>query len=297
MSVSGGAVAEEARARAGIVHLMTVDVEEYFHVEALAGRVAPDEWDTYPSRVVESTRRVLDLFDRWQACGTFFFVGWVAQRFPSLVREVRDRGHELACHGYWHRPVHLMTEREFRADLRSARVAIEQAGGERVVGFRAPTWSIDRRSPWALEVLAEEGFQYDSSIFPVRHDLYGTPDAPRFPYTHALDSGRELREFPPTTVRLFGVNLPGAGGGYLRILPFAYTRWVLRRFEMIERRPAMVYLHPWELDPGQPRVAVPLRSRLRHYTNLARMEGRLTRLLEGHRFQPIRAHLAAASAA
>jgi polysaccharide deacetylase family protein (PEP-CTERM system associated) len=285
------------RSAAGIVHMLTVDVEEYFQVEALAGRIRPDEWDAYPSRVVESTRRVLDLFGRWQARGTFFFVGWVARRFPGLVREVRDQGHELACHGYWHRPVHRMTESEFRTDLRDARDAIEQAGGVPVVGFRAPTWSINRASGWALEILADEGFHYDSSIFPVRHDLYGTPDAPRFPYVHALPSGRRLHEFPPTTVRVLGVNLPGAGGGYLRILPLAYTRWVLRRLENAEKQPAMVYVHPWELDPGQPRVAVPLRSRLRHYTNLARTEGRLERLLERHRFQPISARLSAASAA
>jgi polysaccharide deacetylase family protein (PEP-CTERM system associated) len=190
-----------------------------------------------------------------------------------------------------------MTESEFRTDLRDARDAIEQAGGVPVVGFRAPTWSINRASGWALEILADEGFHYDSSIFPVRHDLYGTPDAPRFPYVHALPSGRRLHEFPPTTVRVLGVNLPGAGGGYLRILPLAYTRWVLRRLENAEKQPAMVYVHPWELDPGQPRVAVPLRSRLRHYTNLARTEGRLERLLERHRFQPISARLSAASAA
>lgn len=271
----------------GFVHLMTVDVEEYFQVEALADRIPPETWDTYPSRVVESTRRILDLFDRFEARGTFFFVGWVAKRFPALVREVRHRGHELACHGYWHRPVDRMSEQEFRTDLRAAREAIEQAAGVRVVGFRAPTWSINRGNLWALETLAEEGFLYDSSIFPIRHDLYGMPEAPRFPYTHALASGRRLLEFPPTTVRLLGINLPGAGGGYLRILPFAYTRWVLRHMEKTEGQPAMVYLHPWELDPGQPRVAVPLRSRLRHYTNLSRMEGRVTRLLACHRFQPI----------
>jgi polysaccharide deacetylase family protein (PEP-CTERM system associated) len=283
----------EARSSPGPVHTLTVDVEEYFQVQAFVDRVPPETWDTLPSRVVQSTRRVLDLFDRYGARGTFFFVGWVAARYPSLVREVQARGHELACHSYWHRPVYALTPDEFRADLREAKEAIEQAAGTRIRGYRAPTWSITRRSLWALDILAEEGFEYDSSIFPIRHDLYGMPHAPRLEYTHELRSGRRLREFPPTTASLFGANLPGGGGGYLRILPFSYTRWVLRRMEEVDGAPAMVYFHPWELDPGQPRIAASLRSRLRHYTNLGRMEDRLARLLEGYRFQSIAERLGA----
>jgi polysaccharide deacetylase family protein (PEP-CTERM system associated) len=278
-------------ARSRAVHTLTVDVEEYFQVEAFAGHVPPETWDSLPSRVVESTRRVLGLFERYQAKGTFFFVGWVAQRYPHLVREVAAAGHEVACHSHMHRPIYKLTPDEFRRDARRAKDVIEQAAGAPIHGYRAPTWSITRDSLWALDVLAEEGFSYDSSIFPVHHDLYGIPGAQRFPHTHDLAAGRKLHEFPPTTLRLMGMNLPGAGGGYLRMLPFAYTRFVFRQLEERERQPAMVYVHPWEFDPEQPRIAAPFRSRLRHYTNLEQMQSRVARLLERHRFEPIRDRL------
>lgn len=274
------------------LHMMTVDVEEYFQVEAFADLIPRDSWDSYPSRVALGTRRVLELLDRHSAKATFFFVGWVAERQPELVREVVERGHEIACHSHLHRALFRLTPEEFRQDLRRARAAIEDAGGQPVLGFRAPTWSIRKDTLWALDVLAEEGFAYDSSIFPVHHDLYGLPGAPRFAHVHRLAGGRTLPEFPPTTVRALGLTLPGAGGGYLRILPQAYTRFVLRRLERAEGRPAMVYVHPWEFDPEQPRLAAPWRSRLRHYTNLARMGDRLERVLEGRRFGPVREQLA-----
>ena len=267
---------------------MSVDVEDYFMVEAFAGSVSRDSWDSFPSRVEMSTRRALDLFDQYDVKGTFFFVGWVARKFPDLVREVHSRGHELACHSYWHRKVYSMTPDEFRQDTRAAVRAIEDAAGVRVYGYRAPSWSITRECLWALDILAEEGFTYDSSIFPIHHDLYGVPGARRFPYTHQLKNGRSLGEFPPTTVRLLGQNLPAAGGGYLRIFPLEYTHWVFRKFQEDYRERVVVYFHPWELDPEQPRMREKLKSRLRHYTNLGDMKNRLELLLQTYPFQPLR---------
>ena len=276
----------ELRLKAGnACHILSVDVEDYFQVEAFADSISRESWDQWPCRVNENTRRVLDLFDRHQVKATFFFLGWVAERFPSLVREVHARGHELACHSYWHRPVYRLTPEEFRRDTRAACEAIEQAAGVRVLGYRAPTWSITKDCLWALDILAEEGFAYDSSVFPIRHDLYGVPGAARFPYQHTCGNGLVLQEFPPTTVRVAGMNFPAAGGGYLRIFPMAYTKWAFQRLEVQERQSVVVYFHPWEIDPGQPRLREKLRSRFRHYTNLSAMEGRLSQILQEHSFQ------------
>jgi polysaccharide deacetylase family protein (PEP-CTERM system associated) len=272
-------------------HILSVDVEDYFMVEAFAGSINRSSWDSWPSRVDASTRRALDLFEEHNVKGTFFFVGWVADRFPSLVREVHSRGHEVACHSSWHRTIYSLTPDEFRDDTRAAVQTIEDAAGVKVRGYRAPSWSITKDSLWALDILAEEGFTYDSSIYPIRHDIYGLPGAQRFPYTYACGNGRSLREFPPATVRFLGQNLPGAGGGYLRILPLAYTRWMFRTFEDSYRESVVLYFHPWELDPDQPRVREKLRSRLRHYTNLRGMKDRLAFLFRNYRFQPFRALL------
>ena len=278
---------------ARIRHVLSVDVEDYFQVEAFAGSVTRDNWEQYPSRVVPNTERLLDLFDQYRTKATFFFVGWVAERFPRLVREVHHRGHEVACHSFWHRTVYSLTPEEFCRDTRMACHAIEQAVGVRVLGYRAPTWSITADSLWALDILAEEGFVYDSSIYPIHHDLYGVPGAERFPYLRTCGNGMTLREYPPATVRLLGMDLPAAGGGYLRIFPFAYTDMVMARYENHYRQPAVVYLHPWEIDPEQPRIRAKLRSRLRHYTNLDRMESRLIQLLEKYRFWRFQDALAA----
>jgi polysaccharide deacetylase family protein (PEP-CTERM system associated) len=274
-----------------IRHILSVDVEDYFQVEAFAGVVPRESWDQYPCRVVDNCRRLLDLFDSHGVKATFFTLGWVAKRFPSLVREIRDRGHELACHSFWHRRVDSLTPAEFREDTRRACDAIEQAASVRVAGYRAPTWSISRRSPWAMEILREEGFEYDSSIYPIRHDLYGTPGASRYPYAHVLKNGQRLLEFPPATAKIAGMTLPAAGGGYLRILPTAYTNLVFRQFERAGR-PLVLYLHPWEIDPDQPRIRGPLKSRFRHYTNLHRTEDRLHSLLQRYTFGSFRDHLA-----
>lgn len=274
-----------------LTHILSVDVEDYFQVEAFADRVSRSSWDRWPSRVSDNTRRVLDLFDRYRAKATFFFVGWVAERFPDLVREVAARGHELACHSYWHRPVYSLSPREFREDTQAARMAIEQAAGTRVLGYRAPTWSITKDCLWALDILAEEGFVYDSSIYPIHHDLYGVPGASRFSYAHRSECGRTMREFPPATVRFAGLTLPAAGGGYLRIFPFFYNNWAFQHIGGRHGQPVVVYLHPWEFDPGQPRISGRIKSRFRQYTNLHRMADRVRGLLERYRFQSFHALL------
>ena len=276
-----------------IKHILSVDVEDYFQVEAFAEEVPRRTWGNWPSRVVENTRRILNLFERHGAKGTFFFLGWVANRFPSLVREVQAQGHELACHSYWHRRVCSLAPAEFREDLRISKTAIEQAAGVPVYGYRAPSWSIKKDSLWALDILGEEGFLYDSSIYPIRHDLYGIPDAPRFAYDYQCRNGTKLTEVPPPTVCIAGCNLPGAGGGYFRIFPFLYTEWIFRTFEEHYRKPVVTYFHPWEIDPRQPRISAGLKSRFRHYTNLGIAEERLGLLLQRHLFQPIATALAA----
>lgn len=265
-----------------------MDVEDYFQVEAFADRVQRKDWEGYPSRVEQNTMRLLDLFDEYKVKGTFFLVGWVADRTPNLVREIVARGHEPACHSYWHRTVYSLTPDEFREDTRNSKDRIEQIGGAPVLGYRAPTWSITRTCLWALDILAELGFQYDSSIYPIQHDLYGLPGAGRLPYTHQLANGRTLREFPPATVKLVGMTLPAAGGGYLRIFPIAYTHWAFRQIEHNSENPVIVYLHPWEVDPGQPRIEGKLKSKFRHYTNLGKMSGRLRSLLERYSFYSFR---------
>lgn len=266
-------------------HILSVDVEDYFQVEAFSDRVSRKDWDKWPLRVQHSTERLLDLLDCEETKATFFILGWVADKLPGLVREIAKRGHELACHSYWHRCIYDLTPVEFRNDTRMAKESIEQAAGVKIRGYRAPSWSITRQSLWALEILAEEGFEYDSSIYPIRHDLYGLPGAPSTPYAHRLDAERCLQEFPPATVRFWGATLPAAGGGYLRLFPFGYTLWAIRRIEATPRQQLVVYLHPWEIDAEQPRLQGRLRSRLRHYSRLTTMEDKLRRLLSLRRFQ------------
>lgn len=269
------------------MNALSFDIEEYFQVEAFARIVARDAWPQLPSRVVDSTRRVLDLLDRHATSATFFVLGWVADRHPRLVREIADRGHEVASHGYGHRMLTSMTPPEFRVDVRRAKAAIEDAAGVAVTGYRAPTFSVVRRTLWALAVLAEEGFHYDSSIFPIHHDRYGIPDASRFPHRLATGAGDDLVEFPITTVAVAGQRLPLTGGGYFRLAPYALIRAAIRRVNAHDGQPAIVYLHPWELDPGQPRMAVGGVTRFRHYINLAGTARKLERLLADFRFAPV----------
>lgn len=270
--------------------LLSIDVEDYFHVEAFADRVSRADWPQFTRRVRRNTERILELLTQYQQTATFFVLGWVAEREPGLVRAIADAGHELACHSHVHRRVFTLAPREFRDDLRRAKAAIEDAGGRQVLGYRAPTFSIRRDSLWALEILAEEGFLYDSSIFPIRHDLYGMPDAPRFVYEHALSNQMSIIEVPPSTVRLFGVNLGVAGGGYLRHLPMSYTRWGMRQIHQ-EKQPVNVYFHPWEIDLEQPRIEARLKSSFRHYRGLKNTEPRLRKLLAEGAFERIIDHV------
>ena len=277
--------------QAGIVvppNGLSVDVEDYYHAEAFADRIPRETWSQYPSRVVRNTHRVLELLEEAGARATFFVLGYVAKLEPALVRAIQQAGHEVACHSYMHRRVSTMEPAEFREDLRRAVSAIEDAGGQKIFGYRAPTFSIVEKSLWAVEILAEEGFLYDASVFPIRHDLYGFPTAPRFPFRWLCRGGRSVYEIPPTTVSVLGQNLPAAGGGYLRILPMWYTRWALERVRNREGRPGVVYFHPWELDPDQPRLPGSFKSRLRHYRNLPLMAGRLRELLRSGRFVPLK---------
>jgi polysaccharide deacetylase family protein (PEP-CTERM system associated) len=270
-----------------IANGLSVDVEDYFHAEAITGQIGRHNWDTMPSRVVENTNRVLDLLGEHDVRATFFVLGWVAEHFPHLVREIHSRGHEIACHSYWHRLIYELTSEEFREDTYRAKDVIESAVGIQIIGYRAPSFSVTKRSLWALEILGELGFQYDSSIFPIRHDLYGIPDHPRFLCQYGKDGRSNIMELPISTWRLTSFNFPFGGGGYLRILPLAYTRRAFRSVNEQEQQPVIVYFHPWEIDPEQPRLKVPLRSRFRHYTNLNAMRGRIGALLHSYEFVPL----------
>lgn len=265
-------------------HAITVDVEDYFHTEAMSAAAPRDQWDSFPSRVESNTRRLLDCFAEHDVKGTFFILGWVAKKFPALVKEIADAGHEIACHSYWHRAVFRLEPAEFRTDTSDAKKAIEDAGGHAVVGYRAPSFSITPGTEWAYDVLAELGFAYDSSVNPIRHDFYGNPHAPRGP--HIVGRGR-LVELPIATSRVLGQNWPAGGGAYLRLFPRGYFHRAIAALEQ-ESTAGMFYLHPWEIDPEQPRLEVGLKSRFRQYTGLQRMQPNLEKLFSRHQFGPVR---------
>jgi polysaccharide deacetylase family protein (PEP-CTERM system associated) len=272
------------------VNVMTVDVEDYFQVSAFEGHISRDRWDSFESRVCRNTERVLEVFDHVNIKATFFVLGWVAERFPALVQRISSGGHEVASHGYAHRLVYEQTPAEFRDDLRRAKTVLESASGQKVLGYRAPSYSITSRSMWAFDILVEEGYAYDASVYPIHHDRYGIPDAPRHMYRVSREKG-SLWEMPGSTVRLGGQNLPIGGGGYFRILPYAWTRRGFLHVNNREAKPVMFYLHPWEIDPEQPRLHASLVSRFRHYRNLDKTERRLRRLVREFRFEPARAAL------
>ena len=265
---------------------MSVDVEDYFQVSAFDRAVSRSSWDLRESRVVGNTERLLALFEESGVRATFFVLGWVAERCPGLVRRIVDGRHELASHGYAHRLIYNQSPEEFREDVRRARHLLEDCSGVRVFGYRAPSYSMVERSLWALDVLIEEGFCYDASIFPIHHDRYGIPHAPRHAHLVVRADGA-IVEAPPSTVRWAGVNLPIAGGGYFRLLPYGITRWGIARLNRVEGRPAIFYLHPWEIDPSQPRIAASRLSRVRHYRNLHKTEPRLRALLREFRFSTV----------
>ncbi len=256
---------------------LSVDVEDWFQVGAFENSISRADWDTMALRVANNTARVLDLFDECDVKATFFTLGWVAEREPAAIRAIVDRGHELASHGYDHARVFTLAPRDFAEDLARTRAILEDTGGASVTGYRAPSFSIDSRTPWAHAVLAEQGYTYSSSVAPIMHDHYGWREAPRFAFRPV--AGSDLVEIPVTTAQIGERRLAAGGGGFFRVLPYAFSRWAIARVNARDARPAVFYFHPWEIDPGQPRVAnAPLKSKLRHYTNLSGMAHKLRSL-------------------
>lgn len=274
-----------------IVNAMTVDVEDYFHASAFDRVVSRSSWSTRESRVVANTERLLEVFDEHKVRGTFFVLGWVAERFPSLVRAIAARGHELASHGFHHQLIYMLTPAQFREDVRRAKAVIEQAGGCQVRGYRAPSFSIVDASTWALDVLLEEGHTYDASIFPVQHHRYGIPDAPRHPHLVRCESG-SICELPAPTLRLGSTNWPIAGGGYFRLAPYWLTKRAIARVNGGDGLPVAFYIHPWEVDPDQPRLAQSRVLRWRHHVGIEKTVERLGRLMRDFAFAPVSSVLA-----
>ncbi len=264
-----------------IVNALTIDVEDYFQVSALSPYIPRDEWETRDCRVEHNVDRILCMLDKHRARATFFTLGWVAERYPQLVRRIVEGGHELASHGFGHARANEQDEESFFADIARAKHILEDISGVRVDGYRAPSFSIDARNAWAFDCIKRAGYRYSSSVYPIRHDHYGMPESPRF----AHEVRDDLMEVPVATMRLFDHNFPAGGGGYFRLMPYAMSRWLLRRVNHADRRAAVFYFHPWEIDPDQPRIRrIGLKTRFRHYLNLARTEQRLTRLLDDFRW-------------
>ena len=270
-----------------MINVLSVDLEDYFQVSGFERYISRADWHSLPSRIAQNTERVLRLLEKSGTRATFFVVGWVAEHHPAVVRRVADAGHEVACHSYWHRLVYEMTPEEFREDTALAKTVIEDATGVEVFGYRAPSYSITQQSRWALDVLLELGFQFDSSIFPVEHDRYGWPGRSRFAEEVRRSRETTLWEFPPSTYPLLNHAVPAAGGGYLRMLPYHYTKWALEHINQEESRPGCVYFHPWEIDPEQPRLSTSTSSWLRHSFGIAGMEEKLKKLLIDFEFAPM----------
>lgn len=266
----------------GPVNALTIDVEDYFQVSAFEKHIDREQWDSLPHRVEGNTDRILALLDEKGVKATFFVLGWVAERYPDLIRRISDQGHELASHGFSHVRVTAQGREQFRADVSDTRKLLEDTAATEVIGFRAASFSIGKENMWALDVLNEVGYRYSSSVYPVHHDLYGMPDAPRFPFKWTEHS---VLEVPISTVRLGARNYPCGGGGYFRLLPYSVSRWLIARVNNDDGRSAIFYFHPWELDPDQPRQnGLPFKARFRHYVNLGRTEGRLRHLLDDFRW-------------
>jgi polysaccharide deacetylase family protein (PEP-CTERM system associated) len=259
-----------------LINALTIDVEDYFQVSALAPYIPRHQWDTCECRVERNVERILLLLDERRIKATFFTLGWIAERYPQLVRRIADGGHELASHGYGHERASDLTEADFTADIGRAKMLLEDLSGQEIKGYRAPSFSIGEGNLWAFDCLERAGYRYSSSIYPIRHDHYGMPDAPRF--THRVRPG--LLELPVTTARFFNRNWPASGGGYFRLLPYRLSHWLFQQVNRQDRQPVIFYFHPWEIDAGQPRVpGIDARTRFRHYVNLQHTEGRLRRLL------------------
>ena len=264
-----------------ITNALTIDVEDYFQVSAFAPYIRRDEWDSRECRVERNVNRILDLLAGCQTRATFFTLGWIAERYPQTVRRIVAEGHELASHGYGHERASDLDEAAFSADISRAKAILEDISATPVLGYRAPSFSIGSANLWAFDSLARAGYRYSSSIYPIKHDHYGMPDSPRFAYR----VGSGLLEVPVTTVRLLNRNLPSSGGGYFRLLPYALSRWLLRRVNTTDQEPAVFYFHPWEIDSEQPRIpGIDAKTRFRHYVNIDRMESRLRHLLADFRW-------------
>ena len=261
-----------------MVNALTIDVEDYYHVSAFESVIRYKDWHRYESRVEWNTHRLLNLLEGYKTRATFFVLGWVAERQPKLIRAISERAHEVASHGYSHRRLHTQSPGQFREETRRSKRILEDTTGKPIIGYRAASYSITAKSVWALDILKEEGFLYDSSIFPVRHDLYGIPGFQRFCHMLNGREGNGMVEFPPSTLRIGGINIPIAGGGYLRFFPYGFTRRAIRHLNEVENQPAVVYMHPWEIDPDQPRISAGAISRFRHYLNLSKTEERLKAL-------------------
>ena len=255
---------------------LTIDVEDYFQVSAFAAHIPREAWDRLPCRVERNVDVILRLLDASGARGTFFTLGWVAERYPQVVRRIAESGHELASHGYGHQRASDLSPEQFRDDIGRAKRLLEDISGQPVNGYRAPSFSVGKSNPWAFDCIREAGYRYSSSVYPIRHDHYGMPDAPRFPYQPIPG----LTEVPVTTNQFFHTNVPTGGGGYFRLMPYAMSKWLIARVNRVDGKPAMFYFHPWEIDPEQPRIhAAGWKSKFRHYINLGRTEQRLKRLL------------------
>lgn len=257
---------------------MTVDVEDYFQVSAFESYIKKKQWHELEHRVERNTQHILDIFSEYDVKATFFTLGWVAERYPALIQRITQEGHELASHGYEHTRVTQQTPKQFRADVLKTKKILEDIAGVEILGYRAPSYSIGRDNLWALDILAEAGHQYSSSIYPVKHDLYGMPEAPRFVY-HPIEGSR-FKEIPITTLQMLNKNYPCGGGGFFRLYPYFFSRWALHKVNKSEGQSALFYFHPWEIDPGQPRQEnLAFKPRFRHYLNLHRMESRIRALL------------------
>lgn len=273
---------------ANLHNALTVDVEDYFQVSAFANQIDPRDWDRFELRVEHNTRRLLDIFVEREVRATFFVLGWVAERCPALVRSIADLGHEVACHGYSHQLIYNQTPAVFREETRRAKACLEDQAQRPVLGYRAASYSVTKRSLWALDILAELEFEYDSSIFPIHHDRYGIADSPRWPHRVITPNGSALIEFPPSTASILGYRWPVAGGGYFRLYPYRLTRFALAGLNGREGRPFIFYVHPWEIDPAQPRIRSGWLSSFRHYSNLDCNEEKLRRLLSDFKFAAVR---------
>jgi len=266
---------------------LTIDVEDYFMVTAFSDVVKTEDWSKYESRVENNTLQILDILDEYRVSATFFTLGWVAEHYPKLVREIHRRGHEVASHGYNHRLTYDLSLQEFREDVRRSKALLEDIIGESIVGYRATSYSILKKSLWALDILIEEGFTYDSSIFPIHHDIYGYPEFSRFPVNIHREGVGDILEIPISTINILGKNIPIAGGGYLRFFPIRFTEWGIHRLNEKEGKPVIVYIHPWELDPKQPRLNGRRLSIFRHYINMETTSSKLRGLLSKFKFAPI----------